>query len=103
MLPSPFPRLPIIFSHRQLLAQLIVHHGLRIIGLANAERTLLATLSKMEVPIRAAFRQFSVLSPVSTPFKLEDAVSVVAALHHGAHRFVAYLVPPAEYGLLQLV
>src|SRR5215212_1567136 len=103
MLPSPLPRLPIAFLLRRFLAQLLVYHGLRVIGLADIERALPAPLPVVEVPIRPAFRQSPILAPVGTLFELEHAVAVITPLHHGAHWFVTYLVPPAGYGLLQPV
>src|SRR5215212_3808959 len=54
----------------------------------------------MEVPIRASLRKSTVLALVGTLLELEDAVGVIAALHHGAHWFVPYVLPPVVYGFL---
>ena len=43
------------------------------------------------------------LVPIGTPFKLEDAVLVVAALHHCAQWSSGQLLPPVVYGLLEVV
>jgi uncharacterized membrane protein len=76
------PRLPIAFSLRRFLAQLLVHHGLRVISLADIERALPASFSEMEVPIRAAvvlLPQVRDGSLASAPLVALNALGVVAA------------------------
>src|SRR5215212_6890807 len=82
------------------LGRYLVHPCFRIVRLAHIHRLLPATFSEMEVPIRSSLRKLTVFAPVGTPFELEDPITVVAALNHGAQRSIGHLLPPAVYGLL---
>src|SRR5215203_6419470 len=82
-----------------LLGHYLVHPCFRIVRLAYIHRLLPTAFSEMEVPIRSSLRQLAVLlAPVGTPFELEDPITVVAALHHGAQWSISHLLPPAVYG-----
>src|SRR5215212_10375342 len=86
------------------LGRYLVHPCFRIVRLAHIHRLLPAAFSEMEVPIRSSLRQPAVLlAPVGAPLELEDPITVVAALHHGAQWPISQLLPPAVYGFLQLV